>query len=58
MLLLQSFNQNLGMTILMVTHERPLAARFAHRIITLADGKLASEAEPQPVGAHSSGVRS
>ncbi len=53
MLLLQSFNRNLGMTILMVTHERPLAARFAHRIITLADGKLISETEPQPAGARS-----
>jgi len=57
MRLLQSFNRNLGMTILMVTHERPLAARFAHRIITLADGKLVSESEPQPA-AISSGVRS
>jgi putative ABC transport system ATP-binding protein len=43
MLLLKSFNENLGMTIVMVTHERPLADRFAHRILTLADGKLISE---------------
>jgi putative ABC transport system ATP-binding protein len=43
MLLLGSFNQDLGMTIVMVTHERPLAGRFAHRILTLADGKLISE---------------
>jgi putative ABC transport system ATP-binding protein len=57
MRLLQSFNRNLGMTILMVTHERPLAARFAHRIITLADGKLVAEPEPQPA-AISSGSRS
>ena len=56
--LLQSFNQNLGMTILMVTHERPLAARFAHRIITLGDGKLISEDEPQSAGVASSGARS
>lgn len=40
MLLLKSFNQSLGMTIVMVTHERPLAERFAHRIATVADGKL------------------
>ncbi len=29
-----------GMTVVMVTHERPLAERFAHRRVTLADGKL------------------
>jgi|SRR5579875_909380 len=40
MRLLQSFNRNLGMTIVMVTHEQPLAARFANRIFTMADGKL------------------
>ncbi len=53
MLLLQSFNRNLGMTILMVTHEHPLAARFAHRIVTLADGKLVSEMAAQPAGVRS-----
>lgn len=42
MLLLKSFNQSMGMTIVMVTHERPLAERFAHRIATVADGKLIS----------------
>ena len=30
-------------TIVMVTHERALAERFADRIITLADGRIASE---------------
>jgi len=40
MLLLKKFNQSMGMTIVMVTHERPLAERFAHRIATVADGKL------------------
>ncbi|HEU5409412.1 MAG TPA: ABC transporter ATP-binding protein [Candidatus Acidoferrales bacterium] len=58
MLLLQSFNHNLGTTILMVTHERPLASRFAHRIITLGDGKLISEGEPQSAEVGSSGARS
>lgn len=53
MLLLQSFNQKLGMTILMVTHEHPLAARFAHRIFTVGDGKLISEVEVQASGARS-----
>lgn len=42
MLLLKNFNQSMGMTIVMVTHERPLAERFAHRIATVADGKLIS----------------
>ena len=30
-------------TVVMVTHERALAERYAHRIITLADGQIASE---------------
>jgi putative ABC transport system ATP-binding protein len=40
MLLLKEIQQKLGMTIVMVTHERPLAERFADRIAALADGKL------------------
>ncbi len=40
--LLQEINRSLGMTIVLVTHERPLAERFAHRIVELADGKLLS----------------
>jgi len=43
MLLLKEIQQNLGMTIVMVTHERPLAERFANRIVALADGKLLSD---------------
>ena len=43
LLLLQEIQQNLGMTIVMVTHERPLAERFANRIVALADGKLLSD---------------
>jgi len=42
MLLLKEIQQKLGMTIVMVTHERPLAERFANRIVALADGKLVS----------------
>jgi putative ABC transport system ATP-binding protein len=38
--LLQEINESLGMTIVMVTHDRDRAARFAHRIITMGDGKL------------------
>src|SRR5712692_7072928 len=37
--LLREINRG-GMTVVMVTHERPLAERFAHRRVTLADGKL------------------
>jgi putative ABC transport system ATP-binding protein len=43
LLLLKEIQQNLGMTIVMVTHERPLAERFANRIVALADGKLLSD---------------
>src|SRR5439155_56267 len=39
---LAEINRSLGMTIVLVTHERPLAERFAHRIAELADGKLVS----------------
>jgi ABC-type ATPase involved in cell division len=39
MSLLQELNSS-GMTVLMVTHERPLADRYAHRQFHLADGKL------------------
>jgi len=52
--LLREIQSNLGMTIIMVTHERPLAERFATRIVTLGDGHLKSDtpnaaAELQPV---------
>lgn len=43
MLLLKEIQQKLGMTIVMVTHERPLAERFSDRIVALADGKLLSD---------------
>lgn len=38
--LVRDFNQHLGMTVVMVTHERALAERYAQRMIFLADGKL------------------
>ncbi|MGA8273791.1 MAG: ABC transporter ATP-binding protein [Candidatus Sulfotelmatobacter sp.] len=45
--MLREFNQQLGMTVVMVTHERALAERYAQRLIFLADGKLVSdEANP------------
>jgi putative ABC transport system ATP-binding protein len=37
---IREFNESLGMTIVMVTHERALAERYARRMIFLADGKL------------------
>jgi putative ABC transport system ATP-binding protein len=37
---IREFNETLGMTIIMVTHERTLAERYASRMIFLADGKL------------------
>jgi putative ABC transport system ATP-binding protein len=43
MLLLKEIQQKLGMTIVMVTHERPLAERFSDRIAALADGKLLTD---------------
>src|SRR5580658_2989824 len=41
--LLQEINRNLQMTIVMVTHDKVRAARYAHRIITMRDGKLVPE---------------
>src|SRR5208283_2586949 len=41
--MVRDFNQQLGMTIVMVTHERALAERYAQRLIFLADGKLVSD---------------
>jgi putative ABC transport system ATP-binding protein len=38
--MLRDFNRQLGMTVVMVTHERALAERYAQRMIFLADGKL------------------
>jgi putative ABC transport system ATP-binding protein len=37
---IREFNESLKMTILMVTHERALAEKYAHRIVTLADGRV------------------
>jgi len=43
LLLLREIQDSLGMTVIMVTHERPLAERFANRIALLADGRLVSD---------------
>jgi putative ABC transport system ATP-binding protein len=41
--MIREFNASLGMTVILVTHERSLADRYAQRMIFLADGKLANE---------------
>ena len=41
--MVREFNQELGMTVVMVTHERALAERYAQRMIFLADGKLVDD---------------
>jgi len=43
MLLLREINESLGVTIVMVTHERPRAERFAHRLLQMKDGKLIAD---------------
>ena len=40
--LLRELQSHLGMTIIMVTHELPLAERFADRLAIMGDGKLLS----------------
>jgi putative ABC transport system ATP-binding protein len=40
--LLRELQSQLGMTIVMVTHERPLAEQFADRLAMMGDGKLLS----------------
>jgi putative ABC transport system ATP-binding protein len=49
--MVRHFNRELGMTVVMVTHERALAERYAQRMIFLADGKLVDD---QPNAAASS----
>ena len=38
--LIQEFNRTMGMTVVLVTHERALADKYAQRLIFLADGKI------------------
>jgi putative ABC transport system ATP-binding protein len=44
--LIRDLSFSLGMTVVMVTHERALAERFAQRLIFLGDGKLVSQEVP------------
>jgi putative ABC transport system ATP-binding protein len=43
MQLLEEIIKSLGTTIILVTHERPLAEKFATRTVFLADGKMVSQ---------------
>ena len=43
--LIREFNETLNMTVLLVTHERPVAERYAQRLLVMADGKLVSHSE-------------
>lgn len=43
--LIRGLNRSTPMTVIMVTHERPLAERYADRMIFLGDGKLLGETE-------------
>jgi ABC-type lipoprotein export system ATPase subunit len=56
--LIREFNESLGMTVVMVTHERVLAEQYSQRLIFLADGKLVDD-QPNAVaaGASSQGGR-
>ena len=48
MVLLSELNRNMGVTILMVTHDAALAARHARRSLHMADGKLLPSVEALP----------
>jgi len=54
--MVRGFNRDLGMTVVMVTHERALAERYAQRMLFLADGKLVEDA-PNPSAASCSGLQ-
>src|SRR6201993_5159101 len=56
--LIREFNESLGMTVVMVTHERALAEQYVQRLIFLADGRLVDD-QPNVVaaGAPSQGGR-
>ncbi len=41
-------NQDLKMTIVMVTHERSLAEKFAQRLVFMADGKVVTQSAAEP----------
>jgi len=52
--MVRQFNRELGMTVVMVTHEHALAERYAQRMIFLADGKLIDDRPNAPATAQAS----
>jgi putative ABC transport system ATP-binding protein len=54
--LIREFNEALGMTIVMVTHERLLAERYARRMVFLADGRLVGDGQNAPLAANEAAV--
>jgi putative ABC transport system ATP-binding protein len=56
--MVREFNQQLGMTVVMVTHERALAERYAERLIFLADGKLVGDESSSVAAAAGPGTSS
>ena len=49
--MVRELNLELAMTVVMVTHERALAERYAQRMIFLADGKLVDDRPNEPTRA-------
>ncbi|MEO5935635.1 MAG: ABC transporter ATP-binding protein [Terriglobales bacterium] len=47
--LIRELNESMGMTVIMVTHERPLAEQYVRRMIFLGDGKVLSETAVAPM---------
>src|SRR5436190_9148396 len=41
--LMRNLNESVPMTVVLVTHERDLAEKYADRLISLADGKIAAD---------------
>ncbi len=41
--LMRGLNESLNMTVVLVTHERDLAEKYADRLVFLADGKIVAD---------------
>ena len=41
--LIRNLNESLNMTVVLVTHERNIAEKYANRLISVADGKIVSD---------------
>jgi putative ABC transport system ATP-binding protein len=48
---LREYHDSQGLTVLLVTHERALADRYAQRILTLADGRLVDDTRVETAAA-------